>query len=117
MARRDHRPGPDRPSGGDWPAQAADAVVRVVAAVRSKTTDPLVTVARALVYGLLAVLVGGAAIVLLVAGLVRGLDVAIPGRVWSTYLVVGGIFTLGGVFLLRKAGRGLRGAEQEGGGR
>jgi hypothetical protein len=41
--------GPD-----EWPAQAADTIVRVVGSVRDKTTGPAVTAARGAVYGLLA---------------------------------------------------------------
>lgn len=84
--------------------QAADTVERVVGSVRNKTTTPLVIVARAMVFGLLAAIVGGAAAVFLVVGLVRLVDVYTgEGRVWIAYALLGGIFTLAGLFLLRRA--------------
>ena len=86
----------------DWAAQTADSIDRVIGSVRSKTTEPVERVARFLVYGLVAAIMGIAALVLLSAGLVRALDVAIPGEVWSAHLVTGGIFTLLGLFLWRK---------------
>lgn len=88
----------------DWTVQAADTVERVVGAVRDKTTVPLITIARALVFGLLAAFVGIAAVVFLTIGLVRVVDVATgDGRVWIAHGSIGGIFTLAGLFLLRKA--------------
>ncbi|HVF75975.1 MAG TPA: hypothetical protein VM938_13095 [Acidimicrobiales bacterium] len=91
-------------AGQDWTVQAADTVERVVGSVRNKTTTPLVIVARAMVFGLLAAIVGGAAAVFLVVGLVRLVDVYTgEGRVWIAYALLGGIFTLAGLFLLRRA--------------
>ena len=92
------------PAGQDWTVQAADTVERVVGAVRDKTTVPLTTVARALVFGLLAAVLGTATLVFLTIGLVRALDVYTgDGRVWIAHGSIGGIFTLAGLFLLRKA--------------
>lgn len=86
----------------DWPAQAADTVVRLVGTVRDRTTGPAVTVARAVVYGLLAAIVGVVALVLVVAALIRFVDVWVPGEVWSAHLIVGAVLTLGGLLLWRK---------------
>ena len=88
--------------GADWASQAADTIDRVVLGVRDKTTGPVERVARVLVYGLLAAIVGIAALVLLAVLVVRALDVAIPGEVWSAHLTAGGIFTLLGLFAWRK---------------
>lgn len=93
-------PGPDP----DWTVQVADAVERVVGSVRDKTTVPLTTVARALVFGLLAAIMGLAALVLVSVGLVRAVNTYLPGDVWSAHLLVGGIFTCAGALLLRAAG-------------
>jgi hypothetical protein len=88
----------------DWTVSAADTVERVVGAVRDKTTVPITTVARVLVFGLLAAVLGLAAAVFLAVGLVRAVDVYTgDGRVWIAHGSVGGIFTLAGLFLLRKA--------------
>lgn len=86
----------------DWAAQTADSIERAVAAVRAKTAEPLEKVALTLVYGLVAGIVGVAAMVLGAVALVRVLDLLIPGDVWAAHALVGGIFVLGGLFLWRK---------------
>ena len=89
-------------TGGDWAAQTADTIERVVGSVRGKTSEPLERVARIVVYGLVAAFLGIAAVVLLAVAVVRALDIAIPGEVWSAHAVAGGIFMLAGMFLWRK---------------
>jgi hypothetical protein len=89
----------------DWAAQTADSIERVVVGIRSKTLDPLDRIVRIAVYGLLAAVLGVAVLVLLVAALVRAVDVAIPGEVWSAHLAIGGIFTLVGLFFWAKRRR------------
>ncbi|MGH9151182.1 MAG: hypothetical protein ACRD03_01985 [Acidimicrobiales bacterium] len=91
------------PGGSDWSVRAADTVERVVGAVRDRTSVPLTTVARALVFGLVAAVMGVTAVVFVAVALVRAVNVLLPAEVWAAYLAVGGIFSLGGVFLLRKA--------------
>jgi predicted PurR-regulated permease PerM len=93
----------------NWAADLADTVERVVGSVRDKTTKPLVTVTRGLVYGLLAAILGIAALVLLIVMLTRGtqelLDqfkVRRSAAVYISYLAVGGIFSLLGLFVLSK---------------
>lgn len=95
-------PGAAGAAGDDWARDTADAIERVVQSVRGKTIGPLEKVARALVFGLLAVIVGIAAAVLGSVALVRVLDVAIPGSVWSAHAITGGIFCLAGLFLWGK---------------
>jgi hypothetical protein len=93
-----------QPAAPDWTTQAADTVEKVVGAVRDRTTVPLTTVARAVVYGLLAAFLGLATLVLVVVALVRAVDVYTgDGRVWIAHAALGGIFTLLGLLLLRKA--------------
>lgn len=103
MARLGDPRAPALADGTDWTTQAADTVERVVGGIRDKTTVPLTTVARALVFGLLAAVMGVAALVLVAIALVRILDTYLPGNVWAAHLLVGGIFTAAGGFLLRKA--------------
>ncbi len=89
---------------GDWTVQAADKIERLVGAIRDKTSLPVTTLARALVFGLLAAIMGVVVAVLLSVMLVRVVDVVTgDGNVWIAHLVVGGIFSLAGGFLLRKA--------------
>lgn len=92
----------------DWTAQTADTIERVVGGLRDKTTVPLTTVARGLVYGQIAAVMGAVALVLLAVGSVRVVDSYLPVQpharaVWITEAIVGGIFFLPGLFLLRKA--------------
>ena len=91
-----------KPAEPDWAAQTADTIDRVVSSIRSKTADPLDRIVRVVVYGILAAVLGIAALVLLSVALVRAVDIAIPGHVWSAHLAVGGIFTLVGLFLWTK---------------
>jgi hypothetical protein len=100
-------------NSADWTVQAADTVETVVGAVRDKATVPLRTVARAAVYGIALGVVAAVATALGIAAAVRGLTLALAPavgetaghrhRVWVTYAILGGIFTLVGLFLLRKA--------------
>lgn len=90
------------PPRHEWPAQAADLVVDVVDRVSSATTGPILTVARGVVYGLAALILGSALLVLVVIALIRGLDVAIPGDVWIVYTGLGALFTLVGMFAWSK---------------
>ena len=86
----------------EWAVSALDKVDDLVAKVRSNTTDRLVTVARTVVFGVLAVIMGVTALVLGVVAAVRGLDELVPGPVWGVYLPLGAIFVLVGAFLWSK---------------
>jgi hypothetical protein len=98
----------------DWPAQAADTIVRVVGQVRDKTTGPAITASRAVVFGLLAAVLGTVLLVILsiillrvtVIGVNAALDAADlerPGRaVWIAYFVDTALFALIGLVLWRK---------------
>jgi hypothetical protein len=94
---------------------AADRIESAVTKVRDTTTTRLVVAARALVYGLVAAVLGVAVLLLLAIAAIRILDVYLanlhwaglnthPGRsVWVADALLGGILTLPGLFLLRKA--------------
>ena len=64
----------------DWTTDAADAIDRAVALAREKTVVPARAVTKAVTYGLLAALLVIPAVVLLIAGMFRALDRAVPGR-------------------------------------
>jgi hypothetical protein len=83
----------------DWAAQTADQIERVVVSIRSKTADPLDRIVRVIVYGIVAGVLGVAAVVLLTIALVRAVDIALPGEVWAAHTLLGGIFTVVGLFL------------------
>ena len=95
---------PASPSG-DWAAQAADTIERAVENVRDRTTGPAITVARAVVYGTFAALVGLAALVLATIGSVRLIDNYLPDAVfgeehmWAAFLIIGLVFVIAGVVL------------------
>ena len=89
--------------GDDWPAQTADTIDRVVVSIRDKTAVPLERIGRLIVFGLLAGILGVAAVVLVAVAWVRMLDAYIPvDSVWPAHLITGGIFTLAGLFLWAK---------------
>jgi sulfite exporter TauE/SafE len=93
-------------TGHDWTAEAADRIESVVTAVRDKTTVPVQKIAAMVVYGLVAGLLGAAALILLIVGLFR-LHVYLPfhpegRRVWISYMALGAIFAALGGLLWRK---------------
>lgn len=88
--------------GEDWPRQTADTIERFVGTIRSKTADPAERIARVVVYGLVAAVLGVTALVLATIALVRVIDVLVPGEVWSAHLILGAVFTLVGLFLWSK---------------
>jgi hypothetical protein len=94
---------PSGPLPDEWPAHAADSIVRVVDDVRDRTTGPALKTARGVVYGLFAAIVGTVALVLAGILLVRVLNVYIPGEVWIIYLGLGALLTIAGLVLWRKA--------------
>src|SRR5579871_1828057 len=99
----------------DWTTTALDRIDSAVGVVRDNATTRLIVAARAVVYGLIAAVLGLVILVLFVVALVRVLDVYLgnlhlvglnthPGRsVWVADAILGGIFALAGLFLLRKA--------------
>ena len=88
-------------AGPDWAAQTTDTIERVVGQVRDRTTGPLLSVARALVYGTLAATAGIAALVLVAIIVVRVLDL-LPGGVWVAHLITGALFSAAGLLLWSK---------------
>jgi hypothetical protein len=90
--------GPGAGAGGDWPRKAVDAVDLVVDTIHDRAIRPALLAARAVVFGLLVAVLSLVVLVLLSVGLVRLLDVyAFGGRVWISYAVLGGLFSLAGL--------------------
>lgn len=90
----------------DWTDQIVDRIESVVGGIRTKTTDPVITVSRIVVYGLVATVLGVIALIFLVLAILR-LHVYLPfnseeRRVWVTYAGLGAIFLALGMFLWRK---------------
>jgi len=96
----------------DWPQQATETIVNFVDNVKHKTTEPATKAVRAIVYGIVIVLLGVPALIMLLVGTVHILNKAfialfdnafdVEVDVWLTYLVLGVIFTIAGWFLWRK---------------
>jgi len=93
------------PDKGDWASDVADRLEHLVTSVREQTTDRLVSIARLVVFGLLAGIMAIMAGLLVVIALVRLLNQIPPQKVWLTYLVLGAIFTGAGLFLWSKKDR------------
>jgi hypothetical protein len=87
----------------EWPKKAADTVDLVVDTIHDKAIRPVLLAARIVVFGLLIAVLSSVVLILLSIGLLRLLDVyAFPGRVWLSYAVVGGVFTVIGLLAWTK---------------
>ena len=90
------------PNGGDWVTQVVSLVDRTVGTVRDKTTRPVAGVARALVWGLMAVLLGAVAVVLGLIAAHRLIVILTGGRAYLAHLLLGIILIAIGLFAMRK---------------
>ena len=90
----------------DWPRQATETIVDFVDNVKHKTTEPATKVVRGVVYGIAIALLGVPALIMLLVGIVHGLNQVATGLlglgVWLVYLVLGVIFSIVGAVLWRK---------------
>ena len=90
----------------DWPQQFTEAIVAKVDDVKYKTTTPATKAARGLVYGIVILILGVPALIMILVGVVHFLNWVATEQlnlgVWLVYLVLGLIFTFGGWFLWRK---------------
>jgi uncharacterized membrane protein YdjX (TVP38/TMEM64 family) len=82
----------------DWTTDAANAIDNAVGLVRERTVEPVQAVARAVTYGLLAVLVLLPAVMFLTIAAFRLLTIAYFGHVWAAWCSLGGIFVVAGWF-------------------
>lgn len=91
----------------DWTVDVTDRIESVVSTVRDRTTVPATKAARAIVFGLVAGVLGVAALFLIVIAAVRVLDVYLPfhpasRRVWVVDVGAAAIFIGGGALVWRK---------------
>ncbi|MFT7646761.1 MAG: hypothetical protein ACI8Y4_001498 [Candidatus Poriferisodalaceae bacterium] len=93
---------PSLDSNSDWGQQAASTFLDLVDNVKTKATGPAIKVVRLVAYGLVLLVAALMLFVLLIAGLVRLLDILVPGNVWSAHLIIGGIFLVAGMLLWSK---------------
>ncbi len=111
MAETSHSEAPPTGAGvpglpDDWPQQATSKVVETVDKVRSVSVGPAIRISRAIVYGLVALVLLAIALPILLIGLTRLIDYAIPGPIYRVYLTIGGVFTLLGLFLWSRRPKG-----------
>lgn len=88
-----------QPAGPDWTDQVADLVVDTVDKVRSRTTGPILDIAKGSVYAVVALILLLPVAILGAAGAVRFLNWALPGDVWVAYAVLAGILLIIGSLL------------------
>jgi hypothetical protein len=90
-------------AGAQWQVRVVDLVEDAVSTAHNRVIRPLVLVARAAVFGLIATTMAVVVSVLFSVAFVRVLTVyAFRGRVWASDAVVGGVLTGGGLFLWTK---------------
>jgi hypothetical protein len=95
-----------------WPGDLADAVENVVGTIRDRATTPVVKITRGIVYGLLASFVAITALVCVIIGMTRALQILLDlglteaQAVYVSYLIMGGILSLLGwlVLVMRHTG-------------
>jgi hypothetical protein len=92
------------PARDDWPAKAADEIVKRVDQVKGHTTDHAIKAAKFLAYGMFAGIVGTVVLVVLLILTIRLMDTWIDGDVWIPYAILGSIFLGAGLFCWRKRG-------------
>ena len=86
----------------DWTAQVADQIEHTIVAVRDKTVVPAERLVAFIVAGMCILFLVGAVGILAALGVFRLVDVYLPGGAWATWLLFGGVFTLGGVLCLSR---------------
>ena len=90
----------------DWPTQAADAVVRYVDRVKAGTTDRAMALAKGVVYGTFAIILGIVLLIVLLLGVFRAADrlrdLIVADSVWLTYVSLGVVFVLVGQFVFSR---------------
>ncbi len=88
--------------GRDWTTDLLDRLDHYIDVVRSNTTDRLVKIARLVVFGVIAVILGAMAAIIALIFMIRMLDVVLPREVWLPYVLLGAIFLGAGWLLWRK---------------
>ena len=95
----------------NWATEVTEQITTVVGKVRAKTTNNAVKLVRGVVFAMLGLFLGLVAIVLLLIIVTRSLQSLLDiwfewdKTVWLSYFIVGGIMTVGGLFLLSRRQR------------
>jgi len=92
----------------NWANEVTDQITSLVGKVRDTTTNKAIVAVRAVVFGLLGVILGVVLITLVLILLFRLIQAILSNWIdWDTavyvsYFIVGGLLTLGGAFLMTK---------------
>ncbi len=92
----------------EWAERTVAVIDRFVQTIRRYTTQPLITTARALVFGLLGSFGVVIAIVLFIIGTTRGVQAALDSvtphqaSVWISYFILSAVFAFLGLILMRR---------------
>jgi hypothetical protein len=95
----------------DWATEVTERVISGVDKLKGRTTRPVVTALRAIVYGIVVLVALLAALIFAVIGVVRIWDAYLPlsplgRRVWIGYVAIGAVlFLSGAVLLARRRGK------------
>ena len=76
-----------------------DRFISFVDQIRSRTTQPIITGARGLVYGLVVLICSFAILSLLAVGIFRFIENTLPGDSWIAYIDCGSLFCLLGTWM------------------
>ena len=92
----------------NWATEVTDQITTLVGNVRDKTTNNAIKIVRGVVFGLMALILGVAAIVLFIILSTRALQSLLDiffewdKSVYLSYFILGGIFMIGGWFFMSK---------------
>jgi len=91
-----------------WASRTVDAIDRIVAYVRDRTTRPAVAIVRGLIFGSMAIVGVIFVLIVLVIGGVRAMNSLLDiwwsrdTAVWASYLIIGAVFCVAGMLLMRR---------------
>ena len=91
-----------------WASRTVDAIDRIVAMVRDRTTRPAVAIVRGLIFGSMAIVGVVFVLIVFVIGGIRGvhslLDIwwSRDTAVWATYFILSAVFCVAGMLLMRR---------------
>jgi len=91
-----------------WASRTVDAIDRIVAFVRDRTTRPAVAIVRGLIFGSMAIVGVIFVLIVFIVGGIRGLHSLLDiwwsrdTAVWATYFLISAVFCVAGMLLMRR---------------